>query len=136
MTFVSLYQHEIGVDAIKGGQVLAIPSYFETNNLGFVSGGPAQETPVSTNKWLRVERVEPDFVMSGQMQMYITGPSYAQGEDKLSGPYLFDPNTTKIDLKEQRRQMRIKFVSNVQGGNYFLGKLLLDADFGDVRGYS
>ena len=136
MTFVSLYQHEIGVDAIKGGQVLAIPSYFETNNLGFVSGGPAQETPVSINKWLRVERVEPDFVMSGQMQMYITGPSYAQGEDKLSGPYLFEPNTTKIDLKEQRRQMRIKFVSNVQGGNYFLGKLLLDADFGDVRGYS
>jgi hypothetical protein len=136
MTFVSLYQHEIGVDAIKGGQVLAIPSYFETNNLGFVSGGPSQETPTSINKWLRVERVEPDFVMDGQMEMYITGPPYAQGVDELTGPYLFTSTTTKIDLKEQRREMRIKFVSNVQGGNYFLGKLLLNADFGDVRGYS
>jgi len=136
MTFVSLYQHEIGVDAIKGGQVLAIPSYFETNNLGFVSGGPSQETPTSINKWLRVERVEPDFVMDGQMEMYITGPPYAQGVDELTGPYLFTSTTTKIDLKEQRREMRIKFVSNVQGGNYFLGKLLLSADYGDVRGYS
>jgi hypothetical protein len=38
-------------------------------------------------------------------------------------------------MKEQRRELRLKFVSNVEGGNYQLGKVLLNGDFGDVRGY-
>ena len=136
MNFVSLYQHEVGVDAIKGGQVLAIPSSFETSNIGMVTGGPAQMAPQATNKWIRLDRMEPDFILVGTIDMYITGPAYAQGADSITGPYTFDSTTSKIDLKEQRREMRIRFVSNIAGGNYQLGRLLLDADFGDVRGYS
>ena len=47
--------------------------------------------------------------------------------------YMFDPDTGKIDMREQRRELRLKFVSNVAGGNYQLGKVILDADIGDVR---
>ena len=36
-------------------------------------------------------------------------------------------------MREQRRELRLKFVSNVTGGNYQVGKILLDADLGDVR---
>jgi transcriptional regulator of nitric oxide reductase len=32
--------------------------------------------------------------------------------------------------------LRLRFVSNVQGGNYQLGKVIITADLGDVRGYS
>jgi len=100
-----------------------------------VSGGPSQPSPVGENRWLRLERVEPDFLMSGEMEMYITGRPYAQSEDQTTGPYVFDSNTNKIDLKEQRRELRLQFVSNTQNGNYQLGNLLLSADIGDVRGY-
>jgi hypothetical protein len=31
--------------------------------------------------------------------------------------------------------LRLKFVSNVQGGDYQVGKLLLNANVGDVRPY-
>jgi len=134
---VSLYQHEIGTDAIKNEQVLAINSYFETNSLAYTLGNSAQFAPMSAvNKWWRVERVEPDFILSGNMDMYVTGRPYAQIADQTSGPYTFNANTGKIDLKEQRREMRLKFVSNVAGGNYQLGRIMLDADVGDVRGYS
>lgn len=135
MTYVSLYQHEIGTDAIKGGNALAIESYFETNDLGAVSGGPSQPALVGENVWLRLERVEPDFIMSGEMSLYVIGRPYAQEEDYVSQAYIFDANTGKIDMKEQRRELRLKFVSNVQGGNYQTGKVLLNADSGDVRGY-
>jgi hypothetical protein len=67
--------------------------------------------------------------------MYVTGRPFAQAEDKTTGPYPFDPDTKKIDLREQRRELRLKFVSDVQGGNYQLGTLLLNADFGDTRPY-
>jgi len=131
----NLYQHELGVDAVDGQNVNAIESYFETNDLGWVSGGPSEPAMVGENKWARLERVEPDFIQSGQMYLQVTGRPYAQSEDVTSAPYFFEPDTNKIDMKEQRRELRLRFTSNVVGGNFQLGKLLLSATIGDVRGY-
>lgn len=133
VNFVSLWQHEIGTDAVQNTTVLAIESFFETNDLGLVAGGPSQPTMVGDNVWLRLDRVEPDFIQSGEMELYVTGRPFAQSEDYISGPYPFSPDTGKIDLREQRRELRLKFVSNVAGGDYQLGKVLLNADVGDVR---
>ena len=134
-TYYSLFQHEIGTDSIVGGNTLAINSYFETNNLGLVSGGPSQQSLVGDNFWLRLERIEPDFVQSGPLDLYITGRPFAQADDKTTGPYTFMPDTHKIDMKEQRRELRIRVQSNIVGGDYQLGYMILNADSGDVRGY-
>ena len=133
--YVSLFQHEIGTDAIIQNTPLAIESYFVTNNVGWVTGGPAQVSLSADNFWIRLERVEPDFLLDGEMELYIVGRPYAQADDYTSSPYTFDANTHKIDMKEQRRELRLKFRSNVQGGNYQLGYTILNADIGDVRGY-
>ena len=132
---IEILQHEIGTDAINGQNVSAIESYFETNDLGLVSGGPSQPTADGQNRWLRLERVEPDFVQSGDMSLIVTGPPFAQGADKESAPYVFGPNTGKVDMREQRRELRLKFISNTAGGDYQLGKLLLSAEVGDARPY-
>ncbi len=133
---IEVYQHEVGVDAINGQNVTAIESYFETSDLGLVSGGPSQPSMEGANRWLRLERVEPDFIQDGQMSLIVTGRPYAQIQDQESAPYTFDPGTGKIDMKEQRRELRLRFISNTVGGNYQLGRVILNADIGDVRGYS
>jgi hypothetical protein len=133
---VSLWQHEIGTDAVKGVSVNAIESYVETNDLGWVSGGPSEPSMVGNNVWLDVSRIEPDFVQSGNMELYVTGRPYAQAADKTSDAYVFAPGTNKIDLREQRRELRLRFVSNVAGGDYQMGKVLLVGNIGDVRGYN
>jgi hypothetical protein len=135
MNFVSLFQNEIGTDKVSGATSLAIESYFETNDLGWVAGGPSQPAPVGDNKWLRLERVEPDFIQSGDMELYVTGRPFAQSADVTSSAYTFSTSTGKIDMREQRRELRLKFVSNVAGGDYQLGKVILNADLGDVRPY-
>lgn len=132
---IKIYQHEIGTDEVDGQNVFAIQSYFETSDLGLVTGGPSQPAMEGLNRWLRLERVEPDFLMSGNMKLYVTGRPYAQSEDDTSSPYIFGPDTNKIDMKEQRRELRLKFESDEAGGNYQLGRVLLNATFGDVRGY-
>jgi hypothetical protein len=132
---IKVYQHEIGVDEIDGQNTFAIESFVETNDLSWVAGGPSQQSPVGENRWLRLERVEPDFILSGDMNLYVTGRPYAQSEDKISEPYVFDQTTNKIDMKEQRREMRLRFESDEAGGNYQMGKVILNATFGDVRGY-
>jgi len=136
MNFVSLYQNEFGTDSVQGVTATAIESYFETNDLGWVTGGPSQPSPVGENRWLHIERLEPDFVQAGSMQLYVTGRPFAQSADQTSSAYDFTPTTNKIDMREQRRELRLRFVSNVQGGNYQLGKVIITADLGDVRGYS
>jgi hypothetical protein len=139
---IKIYQHEYGTNQVTNQSVSAIESYFETNDLGWVSGGPAapsnpsgQGGSASDNRWIRLERVEPDFVQTGDMSLVVTGRPYAQSEDTESEPYVFSPTTGKIDMKEQRRELRLRFVSNTLNGNYQAGKILLDADIGDVRGY-
>lgn len=142
MDFVSMYQHEIGTDSIKGQEVEAIESYFETSDIGWVGGGPTNspgnmppQGGAGENFWFHIERIEPDFLQSGQMYLQVVGRPYAQAEDKVSDPYYFEPDTNKIDMREQRRECRLRFTSNVAGGNYQLGKILINANVGDVRGY-
>ena len=132
---ISMWQHEVGVDAIAEQNVVAIDSYFETSDLGWVAGGPPEPAMVGENRWLRLERIEPDFIQSGDMTVVVTGRPFAQSEDVDSDPYTFSPNTGKVDMREQRRELRLRFRSNVVGGDYQLGKLLLSATIGDVRPY-
>jgi hypothetical protein len=132
---IEVYQHEIGTDDINGQNVRSIPSSFETNDLSWLGGGPSSPATEGSNRWLRLERIEPDFLQVGDMSVVVTGRPFAQGEDKESDPYVFGPNTGKIDMREQRRELRLKFISDVAGGNYQLGKVLLNAEVGDVRPY-
>ena len=132
---IEVYQHEIGTDDINGQNVRSIPSSFETNDLSWLGGGPSSPATEGSNRWLRLERIEPDFLQVGDMSVVVTGRPFAQGKDKESDPYVFGPNTGKIDMREQRRELRLKFISDVAGGNYQLGKVLLNAEVGDVRPY-
>jgi hypothetical protein len=136
MNFVSLWQHEVGTDEVRFTQSNAIEAYIETNDLGWVAGGPSQPSPIGENRWLHLERLEPDFIQSEEMELYVVGRPYAQEQDKVTGPYTFQPGTSKIDLREQRRELRLRFVSNISGGNFQMGRVILNADLGDVRGYS
>jgi hypothetical protein len=137
---ITLWQHEIGTDRVVNQSFNAIQSYFVTSDLGWISGGPYQSPAptqggIGDNYWLHIERIEPDFIMSGEMTCQVIGRPYAQSASKISDPYYFDDNTGKIDMREQRRELRLRFESNVVGGDYQMGKVLLNANIGDVRGY-
>jgi len=132
---ISMWQHEVGTDAVDGQNVLAVDSFFETSDLGWVAGGPPEPAMVGENRWLRLERIEPDFIQEGDMTVVVTGRPFAQSQDVDSDPYTFSPNTGKVDMREQRREIRLRFRSNVVGGDYQVGKLLLNATIGDVRPY-
>lgn len=130
---VTLWQHEIGTDEVVFESSNAVDSYFQTSDLGFVAGGPAQTAPVGDNFWVNLERVEPDFIQNGEMTLQVTGRPYAQSADVASQEYPFDPDTGKIDMRQQRREIRLRFRSNVSGGNFEMGKVLLSVTLGDSR---
>jgi hypothetical protein len=126
--------HEVGYDKIDGESASAIPSFFETADFGFPTGGSDSEKNVGANRWTRITRLEPDFVQKGDMTVEVLGNEYAQAPTKTSEAFTFGPQTGKIDLKEQRRAIRLRFTSNTLGGSYEAGKIIMHLDVGDVRG--
>ncbi len=129
----TMWQHETGVDRVYLTSVTAIQSYFETANLGTLGGLVGTSDQPGDNLWTRIERVEPDFVQSGEMTVTVTGRGYADDVDVESDPFPFTPTTRKVDMREQRREMRLRFESNVFNGDYQSGRILLSLTTGDVR---
>ena len=130
----TLWVQESGSNQTYLNSVNAINSYFETNVLGSNMGLVGSAQSAGDNLWTRLDRVEPDFQQAGTMSMVVTGKGFADDTDIESAPYNFDPTTLKIDLKEQRREMRLRFISNTVNGDYFMGRVVLNVETGDVRG--
>jgi hypothetical protein len=130
----TLWQHETGYDTVNLTTVTAIESFFETNSIGTMGGLVGSQQQPGDNLWTRLERIEPDFVQTGTMSVIVTGEGYADDTTVDSAPYSFTPSTLKIDMREQRREMRLRFTSNEAGGTYQTGRILLSMTTGDMRG--
>lgn len=127
------YVHEVGTNAIIGETESAIESYFVTSDFGYTTGG-AQDNQISgENRLTRLVRVEPDFKMQGSMSLEVSGRMFAQGTDITSLPILFDASTEKLDMREQRRLIRLKFTSNELNATYEMGRVVLHLEPGDAR---
>lgn len=128
-----IYVHEYGWNFIEGDQETAIQAYFETNDFGLPTGGTQTGAQAGLNRWTRLVRVEPDFIMDGNMTMNVVGREFPQGADTVSNGYTFGPSDGKIDTREQFRSIRLRFESNEVGGHFEAGKIILHTEPGDVR---
>ena len=124
-----LWVHETGVDEVDGTSTQPILSFFETADLSL---------PVlsQTNKQIQVLYIEPDFVQSGDMTVSVHGRFNARSPENTSTPIAFpavasSPQQTVVFLKEQRREIRFRFTSNVVGGDYQMGLILAHFQPGD-----
>jgi hypothetical protein len=128
------YVHETGTNAVVDDDELAIESYIETSDIGFTSGGPgADENAQGINSWTRLRRVEPDFVIDGDMTMTVYGQKFAMSPTVTGNTYTFPTSDGKIDTNDQFRQMRIRFTSNTLDGHYEMGRILINLELGDNR---
>jgi hypothetical protein len=67
------------------------------------------------------------------MTIQVNGKTYANAPVVSSTPQAFTSSTEKIDFREQRRQMTLRFESNTVGGFYQMGQILLVMRVGDAR---
>lgn len=129
----TMWQHEIGTDKVSGQDITAIESSFRTADFSFKTGG-ANQNLMPTNAQTYVMRLEPDFVQSGEMSVQVEGGSYANSENQIGIAQSFNNTTEHVDIQEQRGIASLRFISNVVGGNYEMGKLLVKLVPGDERG--
>lgn len=132
VSLYTLWMHEYGVDKDTAGSLSAIDSYFETSDFGYPTGS-IQEGLQGLDRWTRLTRIEPDFVMVGNMTYTVSGKEFAQGNTTTSATGTFTSTTGKIDIRGQWREIRAKFRSNAVAGDYEAGKILVHLEQGDIR---
>jgi len=130
-----VWQHEYGTDEINGTQIRPVQSYFETADMSLLTSDQPQ------NMAVRVEYMEPDFVLSGNMTVQVTGRANARAGEVTSDPQtiyatLTDRQQQLVYFREIRREMRFRFESNTLGGNYQMGQVIahIEAATGTVLG--
>lgn len=125
--------HEQGVDEVDQTTTYPINSYFETCDLSSVANGGDTR--------MRVTAIEPDFIQSGDMTVTVTGRANTRTSDiRLPSKTITDPTPSNYNLppdqqivylKNMRREIRFKFQSNVVGGDYQMGQILIHLGEGD-----
>lgn len=128
-----MWQHEYGVDEISDNGTLAIQSSVTTCDISWVGGDPSQDAARGVNRRIHLRRVEPDFVQTGNMTLQVIGRKFARGDQELSPVFTFGANEGKVDLRIENRESKLKFESNVGGGDYQMGRILITAEYGDER---
>jgi hypothetical protein len=103
-------------------------SYFQTADLSSLVQGQ--------NKAIRITRIEPDFVQVGPMTVQVTGRANARAPEVVSSVFTFPeqaqtPHEQIVMLKEQRRELRVRFESNAVYGDYQMGQIIGHISTGD-----
>jgi hypothetical protein len=129
----ALWQHEFGLNKVSLTAETAITSSFTTCDISWVGGTPSQDAAAGVNRRMHLRRIEPDFVQSGSITLNVLGRKFASGDSQISGPFYFDPDTGKIDMRVEHREVRLKFESDTIDGNYEMGRLLITSEYGDER---
>jgi hypothetical protein len=125
-------QHESGTDAVVSGVSNAVHSYFETPDISLLTEGPMQSQHIGDDRQLKIERLELDFVQTGDMTVTYRGRAYPRSAD-VDTSQTFSPTDEYLSPREQRRFLRLRFGSNVAGGDYQMGKPLIHLKTGDKR---
>lgn len=127
-----LWQHEYGVDEQSATATVAIQSFYETQDISKVINEQTQgRFTMGDGESLMIDTFEPDFIQVGVMNLVITGQMTARSDNQASEPFPFTPNTKHVSIRKQRRELRLRFESNIQGGYFEAGKILLHIAPGD-----
>lgn len=130
-----IWQHEYGTDKVQADETFAIRAFITTPDMSLCAFGPDLQFN-GADRWMQLDRFEPDFIITGDMTLTVLTQTYAQAPTFFSAPLSFDENTTKLDLRGpqfQGRLMSITFESDVIGGAFQMGQVLLLIKLGDGR---
>lgn len=129
-TAYPLWQHEFGVNQIRGSIVDAIPSSIISPSMSLVGGGlSGLGSPVAAPEdvWTELAYFEQDFDFGPSLNLSVLGRQYPQDQDTVLNTRTITKLATmnSYDLQIQARYLRWKIESNVGGGFFNMGQPLM-----------
>jgi hypothetical protein len=131
-TAYNLWQHETGTDQVIGTQYNAILSYFTTAPITGMNSDPPHDDGITLGI------LQPDFIQTGLLTVNVikrnnaSDTPYAGNSVAINDPATVQSNVGNTSLgqvtplKDTAKIISLQFVSNVIGGNYQMGKTMLE----------
>lgn len=126
-----LWVHEVGVNEADGLNEMPIKAYFETGDIG-----AAVRNQYGTA--VRCEYLIPDIAQTGDMTVQVAGRANPRAPDVLGEVRTFGATAANkeeelVYVKEQRRELRFRFESDIINGDFNAGQSLAYCGPGDGR---
>jgi hypothetical protein len=128
-TYYNMWEHEQGTDEINGTVPVSVNSYFTTACMTPFDGQPPG------NSTLSIGSMQPDLVQTGEMTVTVIKQNNAN-TPAYNGTVatIYDNATMETgnqldaltNFKDTAKILRLKFQSNTLGGNYQMGKTMLE----------
>ena len=120
----TLWQHETGLDEIRNtpNSVKAILARIRTGELSPILSG--------VDAGFHIARTEPDMLQIGNMEVRVIGRANSRAPEVVSQTYNFPPppaaapQDQPVNMKDSQRLFALEFESNVQGGDFQLGRTI------------
>jgi len=123
-----LWLHEAGTDAVQGSRASAIKSWFQTSLLGRTEDGGVYPLPV------RLTRLIIDALQAGNLELSVLGAdNIRRGWQYEHGPWIVGETDQFVIPRTQHPYQSVKVVSNVVGGDYWMGRSMVALMQGDSR---
>lgn len=132
VTYFNLWEHEQGTDEINGTVPVAVPSSFSTAALTSFDTDPPSDDGIT------IGVMQPDFIQNGDMTVTVIKRNNAKDDPYVgsTATIFASPNlqvgtqnqaiAQTTPLKDTAKIIVLKFDSNVVGGDYQMGKIMLD----------
>jgi hypothetical protein len=128
-----LYVHEIGTDnVLSDGSHVPIFCQLKSSGLSNCATAIDNSRP-ETDINLYISRIEPDFIMTGSMQVQILAKQYAASQEEIIGTGTYDSTTEKLDFTAMGREIYLKFTCTGVNCDFQMGQLLIVGKLGDIR---
>jgi hypothetical protein len=128
-TYYNMWEHEQGTDEINGTVPVSVNSYFTTACMTPFDGQPPG------NSTLSIGSMQPDLVQTGEMTVTVIQQNTAN-TPAYNGTVatIYDNATMETgnqldaltNFKDTAKILRLQFQSNTLGGNYQMGKTMLE----------
>jgi hypothetical protein len=136
------YEHETGVNQIRGGVTTAIPSNITSGDYDItqkvVRGSATNMADLRGDgeSIMRVSRIIPDFItQSGNAVIQLDLRNYPNETANSSslGPFTVAPTTTKVDTRARARSIALTISNTAVDSSWKLGTFRLDIQAGGRR---
>ena len=119
------YEHETGLNQVKGGQTTAITANIESGSFDIGSQGLNGDGEFM----MKIRRVIPDFLsQTGDARVTLNlkdFPNQTKASSSL-GPFTFTSNSTKIDTRARAREISLKVENTSTSQFWKLGTFRID----------
>lgn len=129
----TVYQQEFGKNKIVGGEITPVVSSVTSKAFGLAIGTPFGEAPITDDTMTSIERLEPDFKATGDLEFIVHGKSYAQDQMSELETAVAAPTDSFVTFRSQERILTLTVRSNTIDGDFQQGQVMIGLEPGDER---